>query len=77
MDEKQIEAKAQEIMNNFLEAMKDIEVEEDFISTQEICFREEKEGLEANPDFKERFLENAPKTKGDAILANKGSWVEQ
>lgn len=75
MDQKQIEKQAQDIMDNFLAAMNSIEVEEDFVSIQDICYRIEGEGLETDLKFKELFLANAPKTKGDAIIANKGSWT--
>lgn len=75
MESKKIEIQAQEIMDNFLEAMKDIEVEEEFISTSKNCYRDEDKSKETNEEFKEQFLKNAPKSKGDAIVANKGSWV--
>ncbi len=76
MDTQAVKKEAKEIMDNFMAAMKDIEVEEDFILERSKCFREEKEGLEVDEEFKRRFLKNATKTSGDAILANKGAWVE-
>ena len=75
MDEKSIESQAQEIMDNFFEAMKDIEVEEDFIAPASQSYREESEGKKGDEEYKERFLKNAPHSKGDAIVANKGSWL--
>lgn len=76
MDQNQIKEQAKEIMDNFMSAMKDIEVEEDFILERSNCFREEGDGLEADEDFRQRFLANAPKVNGDSIVANKGKWVE-
>lgn len=74
MDQKEIEKTAQQIMDNFLEAMKDIEVEEDFINRYDQCLREEKSGIDTNEEFKQQFLNNAPQTKGDAIITEKGAW---
>lgn len=76
MDEERIKKEAKEIMDNFMSALKDIEVEEEFILERDMTYREETQGNVADEDFKQRFLSNAPKTSGDAILANKGSWVE-
>lgn len=76
VDQDSIRKEAKEIMDNFMKALKDIEVEEEFILEREACFREEGEGVELDEEFKQRFLANAAKTNGDAILANKGAWVE-
>jgi hypothetical protein len=76
VDSTQVQQDAKKIMDKFMNVMKDIEVEEDFILKRDNCFREEGEGLESNPEFKRRFLANAPQTHGDAIVANKGAWEE-
>ena len=75
VDQESIRKEAKEIMDNFMKALSDVEVEEEFILERENCFREEGEGVELDEDFKQRFLSNASKTSGDAILANKGAWV--
>lgn len=75
MDTKEIKKDAQKIMDNFMTEMKDIQVENDFILERDICFREEGVGTMPDEDFKQRFLSNANRTSGDAILANKGDWV--
>lgn len=75
MDSDLIKADAKKIMDNFMAAMKDIEVEEDFILERENCFRDEGEGSEIDEEFRQRFLSNAAKISGDAVLANKGDWV--
>lgn len=75
MNSEEIKKDAQKIMNNFMDEMKDIQVEDDFILERETCFREEGTGTEPDENFKQRFLSNAKRTSGDAILANKGDWV--
>ena len=62
-------------MDNFMTALKDIDVDEEFILNRDSCYREEKNGDESNLDFQNRFLSNAKKTDGNAIVANKGDWV--
>lgn len=76
MNQDKIKAQAKEIMDNFMDSLKDIEVEEEFELLREKCYREEGEGKEANLEFVQRFLSNAKETKGNAVLANKGAWVE-
>lgn len=71
-----IKKEAKEIMDNFIFAMKDIEVEDDFVLFRSECFREEGEGFLGDEDFIYRFLENSAKHNNHSILANKGSWVE-
>lgn len=75
MDNESIKADAKKIMDNFMDAMKDIEVEEDFILERVSCFREEGLGTQIDEDFRQRFLSNATKISGDAVLASKGDWV--
>ena len=75
MDANTIKEDSKRIMNDFMDAMKDIEVENDFILERKTCFREEGNGTEVDEDFKQRFLANAKKTSGEAVLANKGDWV--
>ena len=71
-----IQKEAKQIMDNFMKALDKIEIEQDFILERDNCFREEGNGKEVDEDFRQRFLSNAPKISGDAILANKGEWVE-
>ena len=76
VDKESIKAEAKEIMDNFMSALSDIDLEEDFILERDMCIREEGVGDLPDEDFKQRFLSNAPKTSGDAILANKGDWTK-
>jgi len=75
MNPEEIKKDAKRIMNNFMSEMSGIKVENDFILERPNCFREEGTGTEPDEDFKQRFLSNAKKTSGDAVLANKGDWV--
>lgn len=77
MNQNLIRDEAKKIMDNFLSSMKDIEVEENFNFVAQKCCREESDGMDVDSDFRERFISNAPKSKGYAILANKGAWVEK
>lgn len=77
MDQEKIKKQAKEIMDNFMTALSEVEVEEEFDLLRENCFREERNSVVASDeDFKQRFLSNAAKTNGNAIVANKGAWVE-
>ena len=78
MDELKIKNEAKEIMNNFMNALSNIEVEDEFILNRDSSYREElKNEKRINDEFKNKFLSNAPKTSGDAILANKGEWTKK
>jgi len=77
MDENNIKLEAKKIMNNFMDALSNIKVEDEFILYRNNSIREEnKNPNKLNEDFKNRFLTNAPKTSGDSILANKGEWTK-
>lgn len=76
IDAEQVKEEARRIMDAFMKSMGDIELEEDFVLLRKDCFREEGEGRLADEEFRSLFLLNAPKVKGDAILAQKGKWLE-
>ncbi len=75
MKSEEIKSEAKKIMDNFMNAMNNIEVSKDYIMNRENCFREEGNGNKIDKNFRQRFLSNAPKISGDSILANKGDWV--
>lgn len=77
VSQEEIKKESKQIMDNFMDALADIEVKQDYSLKRDVCFREESsERKEVDEDFRQRFLSNAPKTKGNAVLANKGAWVE-
>lgn len=77
IDKEKIKTEAKEIMDNFMNALADIEVEEEFNLTRKNSFREENNGNKPNEQFKQKFLENAPKISGNSIVANKGEWTKK
>lgn len=76
VNHEKIQKEAKQIMDNFMDALKNIEVEEDFLLKREVCLREESNQNNFNQDYINRFLENAPKKTSNSILANKGEWTK-
>lgn len=77
MDQEEIKKNAKQILDSFMDDMKTIDVEDNFILTRDTFYREEGEGKLADDNFKQRFLANAPKISGDAIVTKKGDWVNE
>jgi Asp-tRNA(Asn)/Glu-tRNA(Gln) amidotransferase C subunit len=75
MDKEEIKRQAKEIMDNFARALAKVKVVEGKVERKEDR-REEKEGEEADSDFRKIMFENAPKTKDGCIEAEKGEWLE-
>lgn len=72
-----VEKQAKEIIDKFAKALESVEEEAnvDFHVERDKFERiEEVEGCETENGFKERILANAPKSDGDSIVAEKGSW---
>lgn len=77
VDEQAAAQEAKQIMDNFMASLKNIDVEESFILHRDEFSREDSsECKELDEEFKTRFLQNAPKHTSEAIVANKGTWVE-
>ena len=76
VDKEAIRAEAKEVMDNFMKALGKVDIEEEFNLKRETCYREERDGKIGDDDFKQRFLENAPKISGGAIVANRGEWTK-
>ncbi|MBI2451558.1 hypothetical protein HYV50_00600 [Candidatus Pacearchaeota archaeon] len=79
MEEKkqeEIKKQAREILDKFSKTLAKVEFKEKKIEREKEAggFREEGEGKEVDPDFRKRFFENAPKTEGDFIIAEKKKW---
>ncbi len=77
MNEDDIKKEAKEIMDKFMNALSNIEVEEEYNLIRDETFRDEEKPLNLDEEFKNGFLSNAPKTSGDAVLANKGEWTKK
>ena len=78
MNEEDIRSEAKKIMDNFMNSLKEINIDDEFTLEREVSYRNEKEvAMKNNDDFKNDFLANAHRTSGNAILANKGEWVSK
>jgi hypothetical protein len=75
MRQEEILKQAKKIMDNFHEALKDVEKLEESRVERDECEREEKEVWKTDSEFRNIMLENAPKTKDDCIEAEKGKWT--
>ena len=75
-DEKRegIRKEARRILDSFVSALEKVEIKEEKIKKNVGGFREEGEGEKGNDDFRKRMFDNAPKTEGDCILAEKKKW---
>ena len=75
MKKEEIKKQAKEIIDNFVKALENIEIEESRVE-REKDRREEAEGRETDEDFREIMFENAPKKKDDFIIGEKGKWIK-
>ncbi len=79
-EKKAIKQKAEEILNKFAEQLSKVEeVPEGFVKRtkdrrQEQKDKENKKLEQENKEFRKAFFKNAPQTKKDCILAEKGGW---
>jgi hypothetical protein len=78
-EKKAVKEKAEEILNKFAEQLSKIKKVPEGLVERESDRRQEKEkidnkNLEENKEFRKAFFENAPQTKKDCILAEKGGW---
>lgn len=75
MNQSEILKQAKSIMDNFHEALKDVEKLEESRVERDECEREEGQGEKTDSEFRKIMLENAPKTKDECIEAERGKWV--
>ena len=75
MKQEEILEQAKKIMDNFHEALKDVENLEDSRVERDECEREETESWKTDSEFREIMFKNAPRTKDDCIEAEKGKWT--
>ena len=69
-----IKKQAKEIMSSFEKELKKVESEKAELGVKRKEQLRDETKTETNPDFKKRFLDNAPNKDGDLIKAEKGSW---
>ncbi len=75
MDQEMIKQQAKNIIDSFASELEKIEVEEENVERPEDR-RQEKEPIACDPEFRKIMFENAPDTKGDCIVAEKGKWTK-
>lgn len=78
MNDEEIRSEAKKIMDNFMNSLRNINIDDEFTLERDFSYRKEKD-VEMNEDdkFKNDFLANAHRISGNAILANKGEWVSK
>ena len=75
-EKEEIKQSAKKIMDNFADALAEIEKKAPETSVERDEFeRQEKEPWQSDSYFREIMFKNAPKTKGDCIEAEKGEWA--
>ena len=78
VDEKEAESikkEAKLILDKFSKSLEKVEKEiKDAPGVQRAKSLREESKVEHNPEFRKLFFKNAPKTEGDDIIAERGSW---
>lgn len=77
MDERKredIRREAKSILGRFSKALESIKFKKKEFKKEVGGFREEGDGEKCDNAFRKRMFENAPKTKGDFIIAEKKKW---
>ena len=75
-EKEEIRQEARALLESFATKLEKVNLSEKKIKKikENSGMREEGKGEEANSDFKKRFLDNAPNTDEDNIIAEKKSW---
>lgn len=74
LDKKKIEEQAKKIMDEFSKALDKLETIDTPVGFEREENIRESKAATADKAFKERMLKNAPKTKGDYVVAEKKHW---
>ena len=70
----EIKKQAKEMMDSFEKELKKAESEKIELGVKRESQLRDERKAGCDPDFKHRFLENAPRKEGDFIKAEKGAW---
>jgi len=73
-DKEKIRNEARAILDKFGASLKSVKLGKEGFKNEIGGFRNEKEGLSGNEDFRKRMFANAPEVDGDCILAEKKKW---
>ena len=75
MEKDKILEQAKGIIDNFHNALKDVEKLEEVRVERDECERIEGDGENGDSEFREIMFGNAPRIKDDCIEAERGKWV--
>jgi len=70
----EIAKEAKQILDKFSKALKSVKIKEKELKSKAGGYRKEGSGEVCDSDFRKRMFENAPKTEGDCIVAEKKKW---
>ena len=70
-----IRKEARQILDKFAKALEKVPAVKEKEIAEGTGMRKEGEGQKADEDFRKRFFENAPKTSGDCVVAERASWT--
>lgn len=73
-EKEEIKNQARAIMDSFEKELKKVESQKIELGVKRKEQLRDETQTQNNPDFRKRFLENAPHKDGDLIKAEKGSW---
>ncbi len=75
-EKQKIKKEAKSIMDDFARALGKVKLGDDIGNIErEKDTREEKEPCKSDKEFRKLVFKNAPKRKGDHLIAEKGGWV--
>lgn len=72
-EKEEIRQKAKSLLSEFASKIEKIKTKESHFENKE-GFREEGNGWNTDPDFRDLMFLNAPFVEGDSIIAEKGAW---
>lgn len=73
-DNEKIKKEAKQIIDNFASAIEKVKIKVKKGKKEVGGFREEKDDMKPNSDFRKRMFDNAPQKNDDNIVAEKKSW---
>ena len=73
-EKEKIRKEARRILDNFSKALEKVKAEKKKKKKETGGFREEKEGMKGDEDFRRRMFENAPEHNENNIIAEKKRW---
>lgn len=75
-EKKEILKQAKKIMDNFHEALSEVEKLEESRVERDECERVEREGEKPDSEFRKIMFQNAPQVKDECIEAERGKWTD-